>query len=201
MFKVDANNDQVYIGSASEIATTSTALNVTSASSGRALDVYRPNGTAANNVVNVYSNYGGTKTINATIDIDGDMENTNGRYTSLSDQRFKQDIVDATSQWDDIKALQFRKYRLINLVEQLGDDAPVHMGVIAQDLEASGMGSLVKTKPIDEDNPDAGDRKTVAYSILYMKAVKALQEAMERIETLETEMTSVKSRLDALEAE
>ena len=62
------------------------------------------------------------------------------------------------------------------------------------------MGGLVKTKPMDEDNPDAGDRKSVAYSVLYMKAVKALQEAMERIETLETEMTSVKARLDALEA-
>ena len=69
----------------------------------------------------------------------------------------------------------------------------MHMGVIAQDLEASGMGSLVKTKPLDEDNPDAGDRKTVAYSILYLKAVKALQEAMERIETLETKVAALEA--------
>jgi hypothetical protein len=56
------------------------------------------------------------------------------------------------------------------------------------------MGGLVNTPE------NADEMKSVKYSILYMKAVKALQEAMERIETLETEMTSVKARLDALEA-
>ena len=193
MLKVDANNNQVYINSSSEITSTSTTLNVTSSSSGRTVDLYRSSSTASNNVLNVYSNFGGTKNINASIDVDGDMENTNNRYTGFSDQRFKQDIVDATSQWDDIKALQVRKYRFINLVEQLGDDAPVHLGVIAQELEASGMGGLVKTKPMDEDNPDAGDRKSVAYSVLYMKAVKALQEAMERIETLETKVAALEA--------
>ena len=200
MLKVDGGKNQVYIGSESQIVATNTAFNITSTSTGRAADLYRPSSTTTQNLVNFYSDVGGTTTHNAAIDCDGDMENTNNRYTGFSDQRFKQDIVDATSQWDDIKALQVRKYRFINLVEQLGDDAPVHLGVIAQELEASGMGGLVKTKPMDEDNPDAGDRKSVAYSVLYMKAVKALQEAMERIETLETEMTSVKARLDALEA-
>ena len=34
--------------------------------------------------------------------------------------------------------------------------------------------------------------KTVKYSILYMKAVKALQEAMVRIETLEAEVVKLK---------
>jgi uncharacterized protein (UPF0335 family) len=37
----------------------------------------------------------------------------------------------------------------------------------------------------------------VNYSVLYMKAVKALQEAMERIEQLETEMAEVKAQLQA----
>ena len=35
--------------------------------------------------------------------------------------------------------------------------------------------------------------KSVKYSVLYMKAVKALQEAMTRIETLETEVAALKS--------
>ena len=34
--------------------------------------------------------------------------------------------------------------------------------------------------------------KKVAYSVLYMKAIKALQEAMERIETLEQEVKELK---------
>ena len=35
--------------------------------------------------------------------------------------------------------------------------------------------------------------KSVKYSILYMKAVKALQEAMERIETLEAKVTALEN--------
>ena len=37
--------------------------------------------------------------------------------------------------------------------------------------------------------------KVVQTSVLYTKAVKALQEAMERIEQLESEMAAVKSQL------
>ena len=36
--------------------------------------------------------------------------------------------------------------------------------------------------------------KTVKYSMIWMKSVKALQEAMERIETLEAEVTALKNQ-------
>jgi len=110
---------------------------------------------------------------------DGDLENTNNRYSGISDQNLKENIVDASSQWDDIKAVRVRKYSLI----EKGLDAPDSIGVIAQELEASDMGGLVKD--VDEGY------KTVAYSVLYMKAVKALQEAMERIEVLEARVTTL----------
>ena len=35
--------------------------------------------------------------------------------------------------------------------------------------------------------------KKVSYSVLYMKAIKALQEAMTRIETLEADVAALKS--------
>ena len=56
------------------------------------------------------------------------------------------------------------------------------------------MNGLVKTNPDrDADNKDLGTTtKTVKYSILYMKAVKALQEAMTRIETLEADVKTLK---------
>ena len=41
---------------------------------------------------------------------DGDMYNVNGTFTSSSDQKLKENIVDATSQWNDFKALKFRKF-------------------------------------------------------------------------------------------
>jgi len=114
-----------------------------------------------------------------------------GTLTEASDERLKQDIVDSGSQWDDIKAIQVRKYRKIWDVEQYGDDADVLLGVVAQELEASGMGGLVKTR-FNEEDPD-DDLKSVRYSVLYMKAVKALQEAMERIETLEAKVTALEN--------
>ena len=74
-------------------------------------------------------------------------------------------------------------------------DAPNMIGVIAQDLEAAGMNGLVETNSdAHPNNPDATTTtKTVKYSILYMKAVKALQEAMDRIETLETKVAALEA--------
>jgi hypothetical protein len=108
---------------------------------------------------------------------DGDLQNTNNSYGAISDERFKSDIVDASSQIDDIMAVQVRSYTL-------NETGATHIGVVAQELEASGMSGLVKT--------DDEGMKSVKYSILYMKAIKALQEAVTRIETLEAEVMALK---------
>jgi hypothetical protein len=194
MIFMNAANSSLGIGSSSQIATTEPRMFVHNDSTGTAIEAYRNTGTGTSVIQSWYSNVGGAQTKNAECEANGDFENTNASYTGLSDQRLKQDIVDATSQWDDIKALQVRKYRFINHVETMGDDAKVQLGVIAQELEASGMNGLVKTKPVDEADPDGPDRKSVNYSVLYMKAVKALQEAMERIETLETKVAALEER-------
>ena len=123
----------------------------------------------------------------ALIRCDGDLENINNAYSGFSDERIKENIQDAGSQWDDVKALRVRKYSLIQ--DEL--DAPNKLGVIAQELEASGMSGLVSTNQ-DLSNPNE-TIKTVKYSILYMKAVKALQEAMTRIEQLETRVAALES--------
>jgi len=125
----------------------------------------------------------------------GDLHNTNNSYGSSSDSRIKENIVDATSQWDDIKNIKVRKY---NFRTGNGFQTHTQIGVIAQELESVSPG-LVITAPAKEGDTteDASGnvlttRKTVSYSVLYMKAVKALQEAMTRIETLE-------AKVDALE--
>ena len=138
----------------------------------------------------------GTKTLR--IETDGDMYNVNGTYTSGSDRRIKKEISDASSQWDDVKAVRVRKFKL-------GATAPgsphdhFHIGVIAQEIEEAGMNGLVKEMTPDDGhirfNPSlAGDKiKTVKYSILQMKAFKALQEAMEKIETLEAKVAALEA--------
>ena len=131
----------------------------------------------------------------------GDCVNTNNAYGSLSDQTLKQDIVDASSQWNDIKQVKVRKFRFKDKPTD-----PLQIGVVAQELETISPGLV-------EDNPDelytatdelpegknVGDvkekgYKSVKYSVLYMKAVKALQEAMVKIETLETKVAALEAK-------
>ena len=143
----------------------------------------------------------------------GNVENVNNSYGASSDERIKQNITDASSQWDDIKALKIRNYKLKK------DTSKTLIGVVAQELEASGMNGLVGGSTAEDKETVAlssdfgtlyedgdsipegkaiGDIKTVdqkvksvKYSVLYMKAIKALQEAQTRIETLESKVTAL----------
>ena len=131
---------------------------------------------------------------------DGDVQNNDNSYGSLSDARAKQGIRDANSQWDDIKAIKVRNFKKTEDVLQYGDKAWEQIGVVAQELEESGMDKLVREHPADEfeiaqnEDINEGDMvKSVVYSIIYMKAIKALQEAMEKIETLETKVTALEN--------
>lgn len=131
-------------------------------------------------------------TISAT---SGDVANINNSYGAISDIKVKQDIVDASSQWQDIKNVKVRKYKLKDDVVENGENAIYQLGVIAQELESSGMSGLVDTKDdYDEnDQPLGTTTKQVKYSVLYMKALKALQEAMIKIESLEARVTALES--------
>ena len=174
---------------------------------------------------------------------DGDMANHDNSFGSLSDERIKQDITDANSQWNDIKAVKVRNFKKKDDVEKYGDKAWSQIGVIAQELETVSPKLIKETPPepsdikhssefgtlytkddaetqnavlytsddsaVKNEDKKVGDIKTpstkqigdvkevkdnvkkVSYSILYMKAVKALQEAMERIETLEAKVKAL----------
>ena len=133
---------------------------------------------------------------------DGDVVNHDNSYGSTSDERIKSNIADANSQWNDIKAVKVRNYKKNDDIAAYGNNAATELGVIAQELEASNMNGLVKNevlyvstdKEVIDGDKNVGDVKTyksVKYSILYMKAIKALQEAMAKIETLETKVQAL----------
>jgi len=65
---------------------------------------------------------------------DGDLANHDGTYGTISDVKFKQDIIDARSYWDDFKALQYRKFRHKSDVEA-DPNAPYRLGLVAQEIE------------------------------------------------------------------
>lgn len=118
----------------------------------------------------------------------GNVENTNNSYGAISDVKLKENIVDAGSQWSDIKALQVRNYNL--------KEGQTHrqIGLIAQEVEPISPGLVYESPDRDAEGNDLGTvTKSVNYSVLYMKAVKALQEAMERIETLEAKVAALES--------
>ena len=147
-------------------------------------------------MIRCFGNNGEFRTIG-----NGNAQNTNNSYGSLSDIELKENIVDANSQLNDIKALKIRSY---NFKESTGYNTHKQIGVVAQELEASGLNGLVETNP-DElyiagdeipDGKNIGDvkekgYKTVKYSVLYMKAIKALQEAIAKIETLEAKVSAL----------
>jgi len=152
----------------------------------------------------------------------GNVTNTNNSYGAISDERIKKDITDAKSQWNDIKALKIKNYKL-----KTDDESPTQLGVIAQDLETDGMGGLVQNSrpeaylvnshsdfgtiedgtadngatPIKDDDgkitgyedlfTEGKKVKSVKYSVLYMKAIKCLQEAQTKIESLEARVTTL----------
>jgi hypothetical protein len=152
----------------------------------------------------------------------GNVVNTNNSYGAISDVKLKENIADASSQWDDIKAVKVRNY---NFKEETGNPTHTQIGVVAQEIETVSPGLVYETPdretvevPILDQNGEAvldengkakvttEDRntgtvtKSVNYSVLYMKAIKALQEAQTRIETLETQNADLLARVTALEA-
>ena len=192
-------------------------------------------------------------TVRAAIYSNGDFDSATNSYGATSDERIKQNITDANSQWDDIKALKVRNFKFkddVRTEDAGGQAANTYLGLVAQEVESVSPG-LIKAKNPEKadiisssefgtlytkddaetkDGNDAvlytsgddevkngsakvGDIKTeathskeigdiksttgekvkkVSYSVLYMKAIKALQEAMTRIETLEAEVTALK---------
>jgi hypothetical protein len=144
--------------------------------------------TAGTDWLHFYGTSDGNTVANIKIFGNGNVQNANNSYAGISDQKLKQDIVDAGSQWDDIKNLQVRKYRF-----KATPDAPLQIGLVAQEAETVSPGLVEETVDRDSEGNDLGTTtKAVKYSVLYMKAIKALQEAMARIEKLEAEVAALK---------
>jgi len=119
----------------------------------------------------------------------GDVDSDTNSYGGISDIKLKENIVDAKSQWDDIKNIKVRNFNFKDNPDQK------MLGVVAQEIETVCSGLVKETPDQNLTSSDSGDEgtstKSVKYSILYMKAIKALQEAQTRIETLEAKVSAL----------
>jgi hypothetical protein len=113
--------------------------------------------------------------------LDGDIVNKNNSYTQYSDQRLKENIVDATSKLEEIKQIRVRNFNFI------GEDLK-QIGVVAQELEPIFPGLVKEREVPGHDDPI----KTVKYSVMVPILIKAMQEQ-------QTVIDDLKSRLETLE--
>lgn len=130
----------------------------------------------------------------------GDVKNTNNSYGAISDQKLKENIVDASPKLDDLCKVKVRNFNLIDDEKKLKQ-----IGVIAQELEEV-FPSMVDETPdyeevttTDEDGNEKTERvatgtttKSVKYSVFVPMLIKAIQEQQAIIESLT-------QRIEALE--
>ena len=132
--------------------------------------------------------WGSTSTTRFQVLDSGNCANINNSFSAISDQTLKENIVDAGSQWDDIKNLKVRKF---NFIEATDPDKKTMLGVVAQEAETV-CPNLVETISTKQ-NGEEKEVKSFKYSILYMKAIKCLQEAITKIEVLEAKVAALES--------
>ena len=113
----------------------------------------------------------------------GDLKNTNNSYGALSDERLKENIIDATPKLDDLMKVKIKTFNL------KGDELK-QIGVVAQELEEvfPGMVSSAKTP----DSEDETLYKSVKYSVFVPMLIKAIQE-------LKADNDILKSKIETLE--
>jgi hypothetical protein len=201
-----ASNDGVYVSSTGayhEIRNTanSHALRVTSTNTSQTAEVLWVGASRSTSNGSYYLAYFFNEAAGNQFRIldSGNAQNTNNSYGGLSDIKLKQDIVDATSQWEDLKDIRVRKFRFKH-----NPEGPLQIGVVAQELEQVSPGLVESSvdyedvEIVDENGNITTERqptgtvtKSVKYSVLYMKSIKALQEAMHRIEVLEAQNTEL----------
>jgi hypothetical protein len=170
--------ERMRIGSAGQTDVFSSAGGIVSRSAAAA-------GTSVSTFVGIHSaSSTGNGTNSFIVWSNGNVVNTNNSYGAISDVKLKENIVDANSQWDDLKSLQVRNY---NFKE---GQTHTQIGLVAQEVELVSPGLVSESPDRNSEGHDLGTvTKSVNYSVLYMKAIKALQEAMNRIETLEQRLT------------
>tara|TARA_R110000823_G_scaffold265815_2_gene385675 strand:- start:922 stop:2043 length:1122 start_codon:yes stop_codon:yes gene_type:complete len=115
----------------------------------------------------------------------GDITNTNNSYGSISDERKKENIVDATPKLDKLMDVKVRNFNLI------GEETK-QIGVVAQELEEIFPGMISESK-----DPDSGDEtlyKSVKYSVFVPMLIKSIQEQQIMLKELKAEIEILKNK-------
>jgi hypothetical protein len=117
----------------------------------------------------------------------GNVTNTNNSYGAISDEKLKENIIDATPKLEKLKQVRIVNFNFIN-------DNQKQIGVIAQELENIFPNMVEETPDKDEDGKDLNTTtKQVKYSVFVPILIKALQEQETKIEELEARITTLEA--------
>lgn len=105
----------------------------------------------------------------------GNVRNTNNSYGAISDQRRKENIVDATPKLEKLNQVRIVNFNIIG-------DGQKQIGVVAQELEQIFPGMV-------EEDQDG--MKAVKYSVFVPMLIKAIQEQQQMIETLQAKVAAL----------
>jgi trimeric autotransporter adhesin len=119
---------------------------------------------------------------------DGVVYAQNTTIQSISDQRLKENIVDAT---DGLNIIQALKPRRFDWKENFGNNKKHQLGFIAQEMETV-FPEAVDVWHMDQENTE--EYKSVGAGALIPVLVKALQETVAKIDALETRIAKLESK-------
>lgn len=99
--------------------------------------------------------------------------------TAQSSRKVKQDFMMPDITLEQMRSVDWTLYRFIDDVNQNNDDASIHVGMIAEELDDNGLGQFVE---YNDDYEPVG----VNYPMLGVWAIHEAHLAHERIDRLET---------------
>jgi hypothetical protein len=136
-----------------------------------------------NNTTNYFLTGGDNTNDKFFIWSNGSIVNRTGSYGTISDIKYKENIVDATPKLADLMQLKVRNFNLI------GEETK-QIGFIAQEFEE------VFPKMIDiSTNKESGEEyKSIKTSVLIPMLVKAIQEQQAQIELLSNKIVALESK-------
>lgn len=179
-----AGDNVIMVGGLAKLSTDFTTSQIETALDKTALDVFSNTSTGGRNVLSVWSNVGGPRTLAYAIEADGTIQ--------TSDETLKRDIEPLESQWDAVDDFEFLSYRWKNCFKEDGSLCDKTVGLGAQRTLGTLNDDVVK-------HPSNGNEHFgIRYDAVNIKTHKAQQEAQSRIKALEHSVTLLTGAINVL---
>lgn len=109
--------------------------------------------------------------------------------TSQSSRKVKQDFMEPDITLEQMRSVDWTLYRFIDDVNRNGDDATIHVGMIAEELDDNGLGQFVE---YNDDYEPVG----INYPMLGAWAIHEAHLAHDRIDRLEERLKALEGKID-----